>query len=254
MSGCGGENITDRLARSERPYGAREKSGGNFNDDFGQNFRKIASLGGESFINSGADESFGESRFSGESKRRGFVLLKILILLIIAAIACVIFAVPVYNNLVTKSEEVNAAWAQVQSQYKRRAELIPDFVQIVKDHATHEKDALQGVISAQAKAAALNSDDALQNRDMFFKFNAAQSELSSALSRLMLAIERYPELRADQNFASLQNELESSRSRIAAALKDYAAAAREYNEMIRAFPTSVVAKLVGMSEPRAALE
>lgn len=254
MSGCGGENIAGRLVRGERPYGEREKCGGNFNGDFGRNFRKTANLGGEPFINSGADESFGESRFSGESKRRGFVLLKILILLIIAAIACVIFAVPVYNNLVAKSEEVNAAWAQVQSQYKRRVELIPGFVQIVKDHATHEKDALQGVISAQAKVTALNLDDASQNRDAFFKFNAAQSELSSALSRLMLAIERYPELRADQNFASLQNELESSRSRIAAAFKDYAAAAREYNEMIRAFPTSVVAKLVGMSEPRAALE
>ena len=111
MSGCGGKNFVGRLARDERPYGARDKCCGNFGGDFGQNFRKIASLGGEPFINSGADESFGESRFSGESKRRGFVLLKILILLIIAAIACVIFAVPVYNNLVAKSEEVNAAWA-----------------------------------------------------------------------------------------------------------------------------------------------
>ncbi len=77
MSGRGGENITNRLARGERPYGEREKSGVNFGGDFGRNFRKTASLGGEPFINLGADESFGESHFSGESKRRGFVLLKI---------------------------------------------------------------------------------------------------------------------------------------------------------------------------------
>ena len=132
MSGRGGKNFVGCLARDERPYGERDKCCGNFNGDFGRNFRKTASLGGNSLINSGADESFSESHFSGESKRRGFVLLKILILLIIAAIACVIFAVPVYNNLVAKSEEVNAAWAQVQSQYKRRAELIPDFVHLPK--------------------------------------------------------------------------------------------------------------------------
>ena len=166
----------------------------------------------------------------------------------IAAIAFAIFAVPVYNKLVSKDEEVKAAWSQVQNQYQRRADLIPNFVETVKGYASHEKDTLEGVINARAKATAvnINAENLAQDPEAFAKFNGAQGELSSALSRLMLVVERYPDLKANQNFADLQNQLEGTENRIAVARKDYIASVQEYNKLIRTFPTNIIARIVGL--------
>ncbi len=176
------------------------------------------------------------------------ILIKALIVLVIAAIAFAIFAVPVYNKLISKDEEVKAAWSQVQNQYQRRADLIPNFVETVKGYASHEKDTLEGVINARAKATAvnINAESLAQDPEAFAKFNGAQGELSSALSRLMLVVERYPDLKANQNFAELQNQLEGTENRIAVARKDYIASVQEYNKLIRTFPTNIIARIVGL--------
>ena len=169
-------------------------------------------------------ESFGGEEYPRQ-KGGLHILIKALIVLVIAAIAFAIFAVPVYNKLVSKDEEVKAAWSQVQNQYQRRADLIPNFVETVKGYASHEKDTLEGVINARAKATAvnINAESLAQDPEAFAKFNGAQGELSSALSRLMLVVERYPDLKANQNFADLQNQLEGTENRIAVARKDYIA-------------------------------
>ena len=192
-------------------------------------------------------ESFGRGEYPRQ-KGGLHILIKALIVLVIAAIAFAIFAVPVYNKLVSKDEEVKAAWSQVQNQYQRRADLIPNFVETVKGYASHEKDTLEGVINARAKATAvnINAESLAQDPEAFAKFNGAQGELSSALSRLMLVVERYPDLKANQNFADLQNQLEGTENRIAVARKDYIASVQEYNKLIRTFPTNIIARIVGL--------
>ncbi len=196
---------------------------------------------------SARSESFGGGEYPHQ-KGGLHILIKALIVLVIAAIAFAIFAVPVYNKLVSKDEEVKAAWSQVQNQYQRRADLIPNFVEPVRGYASHEKDTLEGVINARAKATAvnINAESLAQDPEAFAKFNGAQGELSSALSRLMLVVERYPDLKANQNFAELQNQLEGTENRIAVARKDYIASVQEYNKLIRTFPTNIIARIVGL--------
>ena len=178
------------------------------------------------------------------------ILIKALIVLVIAAIAFAIFAVPVYNKLVSKDEEVKAAWSQVQNQYQRRADLIPNFVETVKGYASHEKDTLEGVINARAKATAvnINAESLAQDPEAFAKFNGAQGELSSALSRLMLVVERYPDLKANQNFADLQNQLEGTENRITLARNNYIKSVQTYNTTIRRFPDNLTAKMFGLKQ------
>ncbi len=141
------------------------------------------------------------------------------------------------NNIPSYDEAVNATWAQVENQYKRRADLIPNLVETVKGFAKHEKDVLTQVVEARAKATQMTlPKDILSNPQAFRQFEASQSELSSALARLMVVVERYPELKADKNFQQLQAQLEGTENRIAVARRDYIQAVQRYNTELRTFP------------------
>ena len=148
-----------------------------------------------------------------------------------------------YNQMVSYDEAVSAQWAQVENSYQRRADLIPNLVNTVKGYADFEKETLTGVIEARAKATSvqLNADNldaaSLQN------FQAAQDGLSSALSRLMVVVERYPDLKANQNFLELQAQLEGTENRIAVERRKFNETTRQYNTYIRKFPKNIVASI-----------
>ena len=141
------------------------------------------------------------------------------------------------NNIPTYDESVSAAWSQVENQYQRRAELIPNLVKTVKGFADHEKDVLTSVVEARAKASSMQlPKDVLSNPEAFKQFQAAQDGLSSALSRLMVVVERYPDLKSNENFLALQTQLEGTENRISVARKDYIGAVKTYNTELRTFP------------------
>ena len=141
------------------------------------------------------------------------------------------------NNIPSYDENVKAAWAQVQNQYQRRADLIPNLVKTVKAYAAHEKETLEAVTEARAKVNSMQvGADVINDPAKLQQFEAAQSQLSSALSRLMVVVERYPDLKANQNFLALQSQLEGTENRISVARRDYIAAVERYNREIRTFP------------------
>ncbi|MGE0666518.1 MAG: LemA family protein [Sphingomonadales bacterium] len=146
------------------------------------------------------------------------------------------------NNVPTYDEEVKAAWGQVQNQYQRRADLIPNLVETVKGYAEHEQETLTAVVEARAKATQMTLPaDITENPEAFRQFQQNQSELSSALARLMVVVERYPDLKANQNFLALQSQLEGTENRIAVARRDYIAAVQKYNTELRTIPGRWVA-------------
>ena len=155
-----------------------------------------------------------------------------------------------YNTMVTQDEGVKTAWSQVENQYQRRMDLIPNLVNTVKGYATHEKETLEGVVSARAEATKTTIDPSNLNEESMKKFQAAQGELSSALSRLMLVIERYPDLKANQNFSELQAQLEGTENRISVERKRFKETAQSYNTYIRSFPTNILAGMFGF-QPKA---
>ncbi len=141
------------------------------------------------------------------------------------------------NNIPTYDEAVDAAWSEVQNQYQRRAELIPNLVETVKGFAEQEKDVLTSVVEARAKATSVQmSPDMLSNPEAFQQFQAAQDQLSGALSRLLLVVERYPDLKSNENFLALQSQLEGTENRISVARRDYIEAVKTYNTELRTFP------------------
>lgn len=154
-----------------------------------------------------------------------------------------------YNKLQGLDEEVKGAWAEVQNQYQRRADLVPNLVAVVKGAAKFEQETLTQVIEARSKATAVKLDAAaLSNPEMFKRFEEAQRGLSSALSRLLVTVERYPDLKANQNYRDLQAQLEGTENRIAVARKRYIESVAEYNKGIRFFPTNLTARyLLGLS-------
>ena len=142
-----------------------------------------------------------------------------------------------YNDFQTKDEATKAAWSEVVNQYQRRADLIPNLVNTVKGYASHERETLEAVTRARASATSFQiTPEVLNNPEAFQKFQAAQGELGSALSRLMVVSERYPDLKSNQNFLSLQSQLEGTENRIAVARRDFIAAVEKYNTEIRTFP------------------
>lgn len=155
-----------------------------------------------------------------------------------------------YNTMVTQDEGVKTAWSQVENQYQRRMDLIPNLVNTVKGYASHEKETLEGVISARAEATKTTIDPSNLNEESMKKFQAAQGELSSALSRLMVVLERYPDLKANQNFSELQAQLEGTENRISVERKRFNETAQAYNTYIRSFPTNVLAGMFGF-QPKA---
>ena len=141
------------------------------------------------------------------------------------------------NNIPTYEEQAKAAWSQVQNQYQRRADLVPNLVETVKGAANFERETLQAVVEARSKVAQTTlPPDVLTNPDAFKTFEQNQAQLSSALSRLLVVVERYPDLKANQNFLALQSQLEGTENRIAVARRDYIEAVRQYNTELRTFP------------------
>ena len=141
------------------------------------------------------------------------------------------------NNIPTFEEKAKASFSEVQNQYQRRADLIPNLVETVKGYAQQEKDVLTQVIEARAKATAVKVDSAtITDPEAFKKFQEAQAQLSGALGRLMVTVERYPDLKSNQNFLALQSQLEGTENRIAVARRDYIEAVREYNTELKTFP------------------
>ncbi len=155
-----------------------------------------------------------------------------------------------YNNFVTMEEEVNQRWAQVENVYQRRADLIPNLVEVVKGYAAHEKETLQGVVEARSKVGGqINiGPEILNNPQAFAKFQQAQSALSSALQRLMVVVERYPDLKADKRFADLQTQLEGTENRIAVERKRFNQAVQKFNTAIRKFPQNLIASMFGFEK------
>ena len=145
-----------------------------------------------------------------------------------------------YNTMQANEEAVFAAWGDVEAAYQRRMDLIPNLVETVKAYAKHERETLSAVTEARAKVGSIQmSKEMLNNPQNFAKFQQAQGELSSALSRLMVVMERYPELKANQNFSDLQNQLEGTENRINVARVRYNQAVQEFNTSIRIFPNSI---------------
>ena len=146
-----------------------------------------------------------------------------------------------YNSMVEKQEAVTAQWSQVENVYQRRADLIPNLVSTVKGYADFEKETLTGVIEARAKATSVNIDPSKLDASSIQKFQAAQDGLSSALSKLMVVVERYPDLKANQNFLELQAQLEGTENRIAVERKKFNESVQGYNTYIRKFPNNMIA-------------
>ena len=141
------------------------------------------------------------------------------------------------NNIPTYDEQVKSAWGQVQNQYQRRADLIPNLVETVKGFAAQEKDTLTAVVEARSKVSSMQvTPELINNPEALQKFEAAQQQLSGALSRLMVVVERYPELKSNQNFLALQSQLGGTENRISVARRDYIGAVEKYNTEIRTFP------------------
>jgi len=153
-----------------------------------------------------------------------------------------------YNNMVTLDEGVGAQWAQVENVYQRRADLIPNLVSTVKGYAAHEKETLESVIEARAKATSTTIDASNLNAQSIQQFQAAQDGLSSALSKLMVVVERYPDLKANQNFLELQAQLEGTENRITVERKKFNEVARQYNTYIRSFPKNIYASIFGFEK------
>ena len=151
-----------------------------------------------------------------------------------------------YNTLQSTDEQIRASWAEVLNQYQRRADLVPNLVSVVKGFAAQEKDVLLGVTTARSKVGSMQATPELINDpDAFAKFQNAQGELSSALSRLLVVVENYPQLKSDRNFRDLQAQLEGTENRIAVARNRYIKAVQEYNVVVRSFPTNLTAMVFG---------
>ena len=151
-----------------------------------------------------------------------------------------------YNSLQQQDEGVKAAWSEVVNQYQRRADLIPNLVNTVKGYAQQEQKVLIGVTEARARATSIQvTPEVLNDPQQFQKYQAAQGELTQALSRLMVVVERYPELKSDQNFRDLQSQLEGTENRITVARNRYIQAVQSYNVQVRSFPSNLTAKMFG---------
>ena len=172
---------------------------------------------------------------------------KILIIVGIIAII-VLWAVRIYNNMVKLDEETQQAWAQVENVYQRRADLIPNLVKTVQGAAEYEKGTLEAVIEARSKATSVQVDPTNLTEENIAAFQQAQDQLSSALSRLMVVVERYPELKANQNFLELQSQLEGTENRITVERKKFNEVVQNYNTAIRRFPNNIFAGMFGFEK------
>lgn len=167
---------------------------------------------------------------------------------LLAVVIAVLFSSCGYNKMVGMDEQVTSQWAQVENVYQRRADLIPNLVNTVKGYAAHEKETLEGVIEARSKATSVNIDPSKLTPATMQQFNQAQEGLSSALSRLMVVVEKYPDLKANQNFLDLQAQLEGTENRIAVERKKFNDTTQTYNAYIRKFPQVIYAGWFGFEK------
>ena len=170
---------------------------------------------------------------------------KSVIILIAVVAVIIIWAISAYNGLVSMDENVSSQWANVETQYQRRADLIPNLVNTVKGYAAHESETLEAVIAARSKATQITVDPANLTEENLQKYQEAQGELSSALGKLLAITENYPDLKANQNFLELQAQLEGTENRIATERSRYTDAVNAYNKKIRKFPALITAKIFG---------
>jgi LemA protein len=163
-------------------------------------------------------------------------------------IAFVLWAMGVYNKMIRLDESVSEAWGQVENQYQRRYDLIPNLVNVVKGYAAHEKETFEAVIQARSEAmkTTVNIDEL--NEQSMAQFEQAQGELSSMLGRLMVIVEAYPELKANQNFLELQSQLEGTENRIAVERMRFNEVVKQYNTTIRKFPGNIIAMIFGFNK------
>jgi len=177
--------------------------------------------------------------------KKSYVILGIVALVIILSYSWIKGS---YNSMVTLEEGVTEKWSQVENVYQRRADLIPNLVNVVKGYAAHEKSTLEGVIEARAKATSVNINADNLNAESLKQFQSAQSGLSSALSKLMVVVERYPDLKANENFRDLQAQLEGTENRIATERMRFNEATKNYNTVIRKFPKNIFAGMFGFEK------
>lgn len=173
---------------------------------------------------------------------------KLLVLIIVAVIALGAVLVPSYNGLVKAEEEIDSVWANVESTYQRRADLIPNLVNTVKGQANFEQETLTGVVEARAKATQTKIDPTNMTEEQLAQFQQNQNAVGSALSRLLVTVEKYPELKAHEGFMNLQAQLEGTENRINVARNKFNDAARTYNQKVRQFPTKLAAVIFGFKE------
>ena len=172
----------------------------------------------------------------------------ILIVVAVILIGGFVWVKNTYNGLVKADEGVSAAWAQVENVYQRRADLIPNLVATVKGYAEHEQQVLTDVVAARAKATSINFNADNMTEANLKAFQEAQDQLSGALSRLLVTVEKYPDLKANQNFMELQAQLEGTENRIAVERKNFNDAVKDYNSNLRRFPTNIVANMFGFEK------
>lgn len=164
-----------------------------------------------------------------------------IVIIVVVVLAIYLWFKSGFNNMVQKQEAVQAQWAQVENVYQRRADLIPNLVATVKGYAEHEQGTLTAVIEARSKATGITIDPSNITPEQLAQFQEAQDQLSGALSRLLVSIERYPDLKANENFLALQSQLEGTENRITVERQKFNERAQEYNQYIRMFPRNIIA-------------
>lgn len=178
-----------------------------------------------------------------------FLKKNLVLVITIGVIAIVLmWGVSGYNGLVSMDEGVQNKWADVETQYQRRADLIPNLVNTVKGYAAHEKETLESVVKARSEATNVKIDPTNMTAEQMAQYQNAQNGVSAALSKLLLVVEKYPDLKANQNFLELQSQLEGTENRITVARRDYNAAAKEYNTAVRKFPKNLLAGMFGFEK------
>ncbi len=177
-------------------------------------------------------------------------LIVAVVVILIVGIGMYSYIKNTYNNMVTLEENVTQKWAQVENVYQRRADLIPNLVEVVKGYASHERETLEAVVNARSKVGGqINiGPEMLNNPEAFAQFQQAQGALTSALQRLMVVVERYPDLKADQRFADLQVQLEGTENRISVERGRFNEAVQGFNTTIRQFPTNIIAGFFGFEQ------
>ena len=177
--------------------------------------------------------------------KKGYVIL----IVIVAVVLVLFFWIKgMYNSMVRTDETVSQAWAQVENVYQRRADLVPNLVATVKGYAEHESSTLEAVVEARAKATQATVDPSTLSEDELARFMSAQNELGAAIGRLLVSVERYPDLKANQNFLELQAQLEGTENRITVERQKFNEAARNYNVTIRRFPNNIFAGMFGFEK------